>query len=301
MTRPICRPPNYRCRVSEPDDPRARRSTQLVYAENEGAACELLEELGFVVHSIKPYDFGTEWQAIASRETDKAIAAHQQGQTYEFKAIWGALKEHLQYTFHGKCAYCDAKFLHIGFGDVEHYRPKGAVTNEQGHKIHPGYYWLAYELSNYLPSCQKCNQKAKKNQFPISGTRATQPGDPLDQEKPLLINPCDHDFDEHVRFRPSTSQERAGWADPLDEVGDNSIKVYRLNRPWLYKVRLEEQARARLAYKQALANWLINDVDTGRQRIISECKSGVRQFSAAVVDEIEAFCTEKTLPSPFDG
>ena len=300
MTRPTYREPNFRCRVSEADDPQSRRSTQLVYAEDEDAARALLEDAGFEVHSIKPYDFETEWKKIADKETKKAIQAKQDQQDYEFKSVWGALKEHLQYIFHGKCAYCDSEFLQTSFGDVEHYRPKGAVTDEQGSKIHDGYYWLAYDLSNYLPSCQKCNQKAKKNQFPIAGVRANHPIDPLDQETPLLLNPYHHEFTEHLRFRPSTSGIKAGWVEPIDELGRKSIDVYRLNRPWLWKARLQEQSRVLGEYRQALTNWLLNDVDAGRQRIIAELKSHRRPFSAAIIHEIEAFCSDKGLNSPFE-
>src|SRR5438046_1438953 len=51
--------------------------------------------------------------------------------------------------FNGKCAYCEA-FIDRQWGQIEHYRPKAAVTNEDRKQVmitargkrkpHPGYY-----------------------------------------------------------------------------------------------------------------------------------------------------------------
>ena len=79
--------------------------------------------------------------------------------------------------FYGKCAYCEAPIRDYQHGDVEHFRPKAGVTDENGQPVclfdeqgqvqigadgepvkHPGYYWLAYEWTNLLPTCVKCNQ-----------------------------------------------------------------------------------------------------------------------------------------------
>jgi hypothetical protein len=87
-------------------------------------------------------------------------------------AIYGALKDSLKSYFAAKCAYCESSFDAVAWGDVEHYRPKRGVSGED----HRGYYWLAYNERNLLPSCQLCNQgKGKRNQFPIAGVRARQP------------------------------------------------------------------------------------------------------------------------------
>ncbi len=39
--------------------------------------------------------------------------------------------------------------------DVEHYRPKNAVADTE----HEGYWWLAMDWTNLLPSCIDCNRK----------------------------------------------------------------------------------------------------------------------------------------------
>ena len=121
---------------------------------------------------------------------------------------WKPAKEQLFAETGGKCAYCEAPTSVVAFGDVEHYRPKSS------------YWWLAYCYDNYLASCQLCNQRFKKDDFPIQNRKmrapiikrnttdnfiTTQVGtiapDPLDtdrvntfirlhqQERPLLLNP----------------------------------------------------------------------------------------------------------------
>lgn len=117
--------------------------------------------------------------------------------------------------FHGKCAYCEAPIRDYQHGDVEHFRPKAGVTDENGQPVyllsedgdiqtdangeplrHPGYYWLAYEWTNLLPVCVKCNQDnvrqgqriGKHSRFPVEGRHAQRPEE-VAQEKPLLINP----------------------------------------------------------------------------------------------------------------
>jgi hypothetical protein len=56
------------------------------------------------------------------------------------------------------------------------FRPKGGWVQNDGDALtQPGYYWLAYEWSNLLISCQLCNQEFKKNRFPLlNPTRACQ-------------------------------------------------------------------------------------------------------------------------------
>jgi len=133
---------------------------------------------------------------------------------------WKPAKKQLFAETGGKCAYCEAKTEVVSFGDVEHYRPKSS------------YWWLAYCYDNYLVSCQLCNQKFKRDDFPIqnrkmqspiirrnttdafiaskAGTIAPNPlnQDEVDdfirehkQERPLLLNPYFDDPAEYFAWR----------------------------------------------------------------------------------------------------
>lgn len=55
----------------------------------------------------RSYEKGTR-----SFEFDSAIYAHE------------TVKQALLEAQHGKCAFCESKFAHISYGDVEHFRPK---------------------------------------------------------------------------------------------------------------------------------------------------------------------------------
>ncbi len=58
----------------------------------------------------------------------------------------------------GKCCFCESKIQHVMSGEVEHFRPKGGVRQRRSDPLdRPGYYWLAYDWSNLLLSCQSCN------------------------------------------------------------------------------------------------------------------------------------------------
>lgn len=89
--------------------------------------------------------------------------------------------------------------LAVTRGDVEHFRPKSKV-DEDPH--HPGYYWLAYDEKNLLPSCELCNRpRGKLTHFPVHGQRARD-SEEIGSEQPLLLNPYNRQIDpfKHLTF-----------------------------------------------------------------------------------------------------
>jgi uncharacterized protein (TIGR02646 family) len=146
---------------------------------------------------------------------------------------------------HGKCCLCESKITHVAYGDVEHFRPKKAVLEDDGLLRRPGYYWLAYTWENLLLACEICNRREKRNVFPIEGERAKRPGDDLDQEQPLFIDPAGPDDPETlITF---TDLGRAVAVDG-NRRGQITIQKLGLNRD-----DLEEERRKRL---QTL-RWLV--------------------------------------------
>lgn len=104
----------------------------------------------------------------------------------------------------GKCAFCEARVDHVAHGDVEHFRPKKGCRQAPADPLGlPGYYWLAYEWTNLLFSCQLCNQRHKGNLFPLRdpGKRARDHRDPVEREDPLFVDPASDDPGEHIGFR----------------------------------------------------------------------------------------------------
>ena len=155
----------------------------------------------------------------------------------DYRTITGALKAALRAAQHDKCAFCESLITHIGYGDIEHFRTKGGFKQrEEGPLQRPGYYWLAYEWENLFLSCQLCNQKFKKNLFPLStlSNRARSHNDDLTSEDPLLLDPGIDDLDQHLRHVRGTV-----WAKNRSPRGRRTIEVLGLRRWELRRERLK--------------------------------------------------------------
>ena len=138
----------------------------------------------------------------------------------------------LDELFHEKCAYCESIYRAVDARDIEHYRPKAGVTESPDHW---GYWWLAADWHNLLPSCPPCNQRrrhvvfdpgmtleafelallrepqqraGKANAFPTRNNNWVMTETDwvkmkvggLTAEDPLLINPCERNPADHVEF-----------------------------------------------------------------------------------------------------
>ena len=117
----------------------------------------------------------------------------------------------------------------------------------------PGYYWLAYEPDNLLPSCQRCNQAGgKKNHFPVTGARQLNDIDVIPEE-PLLLNPyCDSPFD-HLRYVFSFSRgEPTGYVKGTPIRGRASVRISDLNRSEMVDDRRQAQRMSITEYETAL-------------------------------------------------
>jgi hypothetical protein len=158
----------------------------------------------------------------------------------------------LERLFYGKCAYCESFYAATQPMDVEHWRPKADVDLEEweSDQQFKGYYWLAADWLNLLPSCIDCNRRRKQkmlpdgstassgkgNQFPVkSGTLRISRGADRASEEPLLLNPTEDDPQLHLSCAPedpSILQHRS-------DRGKVSIDVYGLNRASIVVARRE--------------------------------------------------------------
>jgi uncharacterized protein (TIGR02646 family) len=162
---------------------------------------------------------------------------------YGHPAVKGALIA-AQY---GKCCFCEAKITHTSYGDVEHFRPKaGYCQTSRGTLERPGYYWLAYEWENLLLCCQLCNQRHKRNYFPLanSRSRATCHLDNIDNERPIFINPADEDPEKYRSFR-----REIPFAINGNRRGGKTITTLGLDRPILNEMRWDEYSRLKAVYR----------------------------------------------------
>jgi len=90
-----------------------------------------------------------------------------------------------------KCWYTETKFGG-DYQEIEHYRPKKGTKDIDGniHVSHPGYYWLAFELSNYRLCKSRPNRK-KGTFFPIVDERfrASSTAQSWRDEIPFFLDP----------------------------------------------------------------------------------------------------------------
>jgi uncharacterized protein (TIGR02646 family) len=161
--------------------------------------------------------------------------------------IYGAksVKNALLRAQHDKCCYCESKFRPTYYGDVEHYRPKGAVRQAPVRDTeYPGYYWLVYDWNNLLVSCKVCNTSHKGILFPLvdNNTRARNHHDDIGNEQPLFINPTIDDPRDHIRFHEEVP------------VSDTEIGRVTIEGLGLRRYDLEEDRRTRLKELRILHN-----------------------------------------------
>lgn len=159
-----------------------------------------------------------------------------------------SVKLALETLFHGKCAYCESRYVVTQPMDVEHFRPKGNAS---------GYWWLAAVWENLLPSCIDCNRwrkqirynykttkrddkkitSGKQHRFPLvcSSTVAKAPTnsfkvnnakilETIQLESPLLLNPTKDKVDSWFRY---SSQ---GVASPSKDVMEDGTKLMRVDK-----------------------------------------------------------------------
>lgn len=149
------------------------------------------------------------------------------------EAVIAALRQ----RFHGKCAYCERPLDEKGPGFMDTFRPKQRAVGKDGSISMDHYWWLAYEWTNLVACCLTCN-RLKGSRFPIQGRRARPGAGPeeLARERPLLLDPCLDDPEEHLVF------DASGHVASETERGRVTIEVLGLNRQELVELR-EQTAR----------------------------------------------------------
>jgi uncharacterized protein (TIGR02646 family) len=203
-----------------------------------------------------------QWQAWLEKcrnARNQLVTSYTPGSSLTFLGpLYKAQQQAYFEAFRGKCAYCETLFIVDQHGDIDHFRPKGRVS-DAGHQIirlpsghpHPGYFWLAYDWTNLLPACVKCNQRSrgpdgriygKLDRFPVIGAHVSDPDVDIDTlERPLLLHPLKDDPADHLRMDIGT-----GLLSWRSERGRATIEILGLNRERLPEMR-------RTTYENVLA------------------------------------------------
>lgn len=213
-----------------------------------------------------------QWFRLSKESTTQAIV---EGSAHKVKeAVYRdfRVKAALEALFHQKCAYCETQIEGL---EVDHFRPKGEVSEDPNH---PGYYWLAYEWKNLYPACVFCNQRrydqpvlgdmkklpaaGKATQFPLASTgiRAWSPSADLDLEKPMLLDPCVDEPLENFSVNPFT-----GELLPKTERGEITCKIFNLNRRRVRKLRKQILQRLSGLLEQSQAPAIFQEIQNFSQ------------------------------------
>jgi uncharacterized protein (TIGR02646 family) len=239
------------------------------------------------------------------------------------------IKRHLHQLFRGKCAYCETRYVAVHPMDVEHFRPKSEVTDFNGGKA-LGYYWLASEWSNLLPSCIDCNRPrnyedengkptllGKSTLFPLEeNTPRAVFGQSLDVEKPLLLDPCRDRPEQYLAFPEAVVQPAENPQHPVAvKRVEASVRVYGLNRPDLVQERWRvllnlrrrlHQVRTLIVALNEMESVNVSDPSTVLERALGDLMSHEAEaimrmadpgepYSLMVRQEIDAFEAELGL------
>jgi len=281
-----------------------------------------------------------DWKQQAANATVEIIRNWQLGVdpiiTSEHERIYRGLRNWLlEFVFNEKCAYCERKMIkNKEQAAAEHYRPKLAVKlmkSKGGRSVfapgmdgaptkHPGYFWLALDWRNIVPSCAGCNAlKGKLNQFPVSenycyAVRLTDqeiaaideeptpiPGHSQlyflgfkelnRRERPLLLHPYFDDPSEHLSFDPN------GTVTGLDDKGEISIAVLNLDEDGLRGQReiawYDAEVEAIMEVKRLRKGYMPRDeaLRDVRTRFAEACPPA-REYAAVYRAAIEHYCDQ---------
>ena len=233
---------------------------------------------------------------------DAAAADYRSGErSFDIhKGIYGTdvVKRRLKADQHDKCAFCEAIFDANVAGDVEHYRPKGAVDIDTG-RIYPGYYWLGYTWENLCYACPDCNSYRKRNWFPLENeaNRARDHHADVANEQPLLLDAYgQRNPREHILFRGEA-------VTGLTAAGDATIEILALGRTALARDRLQHLRLLTLVH-DSLSLFegdprpeAIAFIQRARAELAAAILPGAR-FSAATADHLAALdAGENFLPA----
>lgn len=156
-----------------------------------------------------------DWLDRATELTRQLLAAPNKAAKLQIiddnEALWTEIKDFLLNISHGKCWYSEAIEAY-DHQHVDHFRPK-KVAIGLDKKDHGGYWWLAFDWTNYRV-CGGAGNVRKKDKFAVRANKANNPTDVVDDELNYILDPCEEEdvlkitFNQHGEIMPITP---SGW------------------------------------------------------------------------------------------
>lgn len=164
--------------------------------------------------------------------------------------VWTCLKANFAALSDKRCWICEAPAARSD-NAIDHFRPKNRVA--EALKNPSGYKWLAFDHRNFRYVCTFCNSRrldvlgetagGKADHFPLrdEAVRAYLETDDLDDEEPMLLDPCvDGDW-KLLGCSVESGHPVAATDDAQDQERVKvSIDLYHLHQDALKKLRLTQ-------------------------------------------------------------
>ena len=268
-----------------------------------------------------------EWQKTRSGDAPKF-------QPKFDEKVWKGFRDWMEANvFHYKCAYCETNLRQESIPDAEHFRPKREIIyqsaaaktfDEDGVEVvHPGYFWLAYNWKNLLPSCHVCNRyEGKKSSFPAKSyflvarlnpvevdnlthreirslnwqdVYYLQPEDLDAREGRLLLHPFFDNPQDHIFF---DVMGKAVAKDNSPE-GTASIETFALNQEHKIRYRNEAQKSGFLYIMTRVAaeQGSVDSMRAAAEKALKEYFQGEKPYAAAVYDYLKTMYAPILVPS----
>lgn len=240
--------------------------------------------------------------------------------------IWSELYPYLSELSNHHCWYTEAPEGSSEW-EVDHFRPKNKSTNSDGSTIlEEGYWWLAYDWTNYRLAGSLANRLRKDRfdensdktvygkgcYFPLdlAGGEVAQSGDSVCScESPILLDPTVLNDTRLISF------DRDGEAFPTfgeEEDSDNyfraqeSIKFYGLLHTPICRARKKIWDKCDLELKKTLRKLSANSNNTVNNKLKRECLTDLINSLVSFSENTEPFSTtvyffvqEKEQQHPF--
>lgn len=203
------------------------------------------------------------WAALKQAQLDlmNGKSLEQKKEHIRHNAAWNSLQPIMLDLSHNKCWYSEAPIGSSDF-EVDHFRPKLKSKQKINYRDSKsknivlkenGYWWLAYEWTNYRLSGGLINKlrrdrlgdcedvEGKGEYFPLDLTdvgRVANDEENTNCEIPILLDPCNQEDVSLLTFDSNGEVFSAGYTDYENERVLQSIFYYHLDLEQLNKERL---------------------------------------------------------------
>ncbi len=141
------------------------------------------------------------WKDKADAATAELLAADASARHIiidKYQNLWGELKTHLSNISHTKCWYSESKdnYSHC---HVDHFRPKKEAIGIDKKTDFGGYWWLAFEWTNYR-YCGGAGNVRKNSYFAVKTHKVNTPAEAIEDEIIYFLDPTKIDDTFKITF-----------------------------------------------------------------------------------------------------